>query len=109
MGPLAGLKVIDLTRALSPSFPTPWKDPLALEQVGKLGKQQWNIFRRHLNEHIGTHQDAPLHRTDLDSADRILEEFARECEGEPDEALADRPGLEHRFGKPIIPRSDRDT
>jgi kynurenine formamidase len=62
---------MDLTHTLSPTFPTPWKDPLALEPISKLGKEKWNIFRWHLNEHIGTHLDAPLHCTDLDSADRI--------------------------------------
>src|SRR5262249_15635861 len=30
-----------------------------------------NIYRWHLNEHIGTHLDAPLHCAELDSADRI--------------------------------------
>lgn len=64
-------RVIDLTHTLSPSFPTPWKQPLAMEQISKLGKDKWNIYRWHLNEHIGTHLDAPLHCTELDSADRI--------------------------------------
>ena len=64
-------RVIDLTHTLSPAFPTPWKEPLALEQISKLGEQKWNIFRWHLNEHIGTHLDAPLHCTNLDSGDRI--------------------------------------
>src|SRR5581483_1596277 len=64
-------RVLDLTHTLSPAFPTPWKEPLALEQVSKLGKEKWNILRWHLNEHIGTHLDAPLHCTELDSADRI--------------------------------------
>ena len=64
-------RVIDLTHTLTPDFPTPWRDPLALEQISKLGKDKWNIFRWHLNEHIGTHLDAPLHCTELDSADRI--------------------------------------
>src|SRR5690349_19198000 len=64
-------RVVDLTHTLSPSFPTPWKDPLVLEQISKLGKDKWNILRWHLNEHIGTHLDAPLHCTELDSADRI--------------------------------------
>lgn len=63
--------VIDLTHTLSPTFPTPWKDSISLEQISKLGPDKWNIFRWHLNEHIGTHLDAPLHCTDLDSADRI--------------------------------------
>ena len=64
-------RVVDLTHTLSPTFPTPWKEPLLLEQVSRLGKEKWNIFRWHLNEHIGTHLDAPLHCTNLDSADRI--------------------------------------
>ena len=64
-------RVVDLTHTLSASFPTPWKDPLVLEQISKLGKEKWNMFRWHLNEHIGTHLDAPLHCTELDSADRI--------------------------------------
>ena len=64
-------RVIDLTHTLSPAFPTPWKDPLLLEQISKLGPDKWNTFRWHLNEHIGTHLDAPLHCTNLDSADRI--------------------------------------
>src|SRR5260370_9237614 len=64
-------RVVDLTHTLSPSFPTPWKDPLVIEQISKLGREKWNILRWHLNEHIGTHLDAPLHCTELDSADRI--------------------------------------
>lgn len=64
-------RVVDLTHTLSPSFPSPWQNPLQLEQISKLGQEKWNIFRWHLNEHIGTHLDAPLHCTDLDSADRI--------------------------------------
>ena len=31
---------------------------LELEQISKLGKDKWNIYRSHLNEHIGTHLDA---------------------------------------------------
>jgi hypothetical protein len=31
-------RVIDLTHTLSPISPTPWKEPLALEQISKLGK-----------------------------------------------------------------------
>jgi len=67
----AGTRVVDLTHTLSPTFPSPWKEPLALEPISKLGKDKWNILLWHLNEHIGTHLDAPLHCTELDSADRI--------------------------------------
>jgi kynurenine formamidase len=64
-------QVIDLTHTLGPDFPSPWKEPFGLQQISKLGPDKWNIFRWHLNEHIGTHLDAPLHCTNLDSADKI--------------------------------------
>src|SRR5579862_256057 len=67
-------RVIDLTHTLTPNFPTPFKDPLTLEQISKLGKDKWNIFRWHLIEHIGTHIDAPLHCTDGESVDKISAE-----------------------------------
>jgi kynurenine formamidase len=64
-------RVVDLTHTLGPSFPMGWDKPFAMEQVNKLGKDKWNVYRWHLIEHIGTHLDAPLHCTALDSADRI--------------------------------------
>lgn len=64
-------RVVDLTHTLTPTFPAPWKDALVMEQIAKLGKDKWNIYRWHLIEHVGTHVDAPLHCTELDSADRI--------------------------------------
>jgi len=64
-------RVLDLTHTLTPDFPSPWHEPVALEQISRLGQDKWNIFRWHLIEHVGTHLDAPLHCTDLDSADRI--------------------------------------
>lgn len=64
-------RVVDLTHTLSPQFPMGWDKPFAMEQVNKLGKDTWNVYRWHLIEHIGTHLDAPLHCTDLESADRI--------------------------------------
>ncbi len=69
--PVSFKRVVDLTHTLSASFPSPWKDGFAMEQISKLGKDKWNIFRWRLNEHVGTHLDAPLHCTELDSADRI--------------------------------------
>jgi kynurenine formamidase len=64
-------RVVDLTHTLTTTFPSPWKDALLMEQIAKLGKDKWNIFRWHLIEHVGTHLDAPFHCTELDSADRI--------------------------------------
>jgi kynurenine formamidase len=64
-------RVVDLTHTLGPSFPMTWPNPFVLEQVSKLGKDQWNAYRWHLQEHIGTHIDAPSHCASGPSADRI--------------------------------------
>ncbi len=64
-------RVVDLTHTLSASFPMTWADSFALEQVSKLEKDKWNANRWHIQEHCGTHLDAPLHCTALDSGDRI--------------------------------------
>ncbi len=64
-------RVVDLTHTLSASFPMTWPNPFVLEQVSKLGKDRWNAYRWHLQEHSGTHIDAPLHCTHGPSADRI--------------------------------------
>ncbi len=64
-------RVIDLTHTLSDRFPIPWQNGFSMERVSTLGKDQWNAYRWHFHEHIGTHLDAPLHFSDLDSADRI--------------------------------------
>jgi hypothetical protein len=69
-------RVIDLTHTLSPIFPTPWKDALALEQISKLGTEKWNILRWHLNEHIGTttapKRCLPLSQQTLRKARRLV-------------------------------------
>lgn len=69
--PLRYQRVIDLTHTLSATFPMTWPKPFELEQVSKLGKDKWNAYRWHLQEHIGTHLDAPLHCAEGPSADRI--------------------------------------
>lgn len=64
-------QVVDLTHTLSATFPMTWPNPFVLEQVSKLGEDRWNAYRWHLQEHSGTHLDAPLHCTEGPSADRI--------------------------------------
>ncbi len=64
-------RVVDLTHTLSAKFPTPMPNGFAMEQVSQLGKDQYNAFRWRLHEHVGTHLDAPLHFSDLDSGDQI--------------------------------------
>jgi kynurenine formamidase len=67
-------RVVDLTHTLSPAFPSPWKEALVMEEVMKLGRDKWNVYRWHLIEHVGTHLDAPLHCSELEAADRIAAE-----------------------------------
>lgn len=66
--------VIDLTHTLGPDFPMTWPNPFRMERTGRLGKDKWNAYRWHIQEHSGTHIDSPLHCTDGPSADRIAAE-----------------------------------
>lgn len=55
-------RVVDLTHPLVPDFPTPFgRSELEIEPVLKFAKDRWNLNRWHINEHMGTHIDAPIH------------------------------------------------
>ena len=64
-------RVVDLTHTLGPDFPMTWPNPFEMERTSTLGKDKWNAYRWHIQEHSGTHIDSPLHCTDGPSADRI--------------------------------------
>jgi kynurenine formamidase len=64
-------RVIDLTHTLGPAFPLYRPEFFTLEQARRRGPDQYNAYRWHLYEHIGTHLDAPLHFSDGLSADLI--------------------------------------
>ena len=54
--------VVDMTHTLSPDFPTYFGDPqFAAERVFSFANDGFNLFNLTLNEHTGTHIDAPLH------------------------------------------------
>lgn len=54
--------VTDLTHALHPDFPTWGGTPgFAMEQQNKFESDGFNVFNLTINEHTGTHIDAPLH------------------------------------------------
>lgn len=54
--------VEDLTHTLSPEFPTYFGQPgFAAEQVFQFESDGFNVFNLTINEHTGTHIDAPLH------------------------------------------------
>jgi kynurenine formamidase len=70
--PFQFTRVVDLTHTLTVDFPTgSGRRQLTLERLSTRPKDAWNINRWHIHEHTGTHLDAPLHRSNLDSADRI--------------------------------------
>ncbi|WP_333824364.1 cyclase family protein [Pinisolibacter sp.] len=55
-------RVVDLTHPLSPAFPT-WDGVpgLALERRAEVATDGYRLHIWHLDEHIGTHLDAPRH------------------------------------------------
>lgn len=64
--------VVDLTHTLSIDFPTFGGEPqLEIENVYKLADDGYNLNLWHINEHTGTHMDAPFHFSDQDSADLV--------------------------------------
>ncbi|MEL6575071.1 MAG: cyclase family protein [Pseudomonadota bacterium] len=66
-------KVVDLTHTVSPAFPTYFGAPgIAMEQKFNFADNGFNLFEITLNEHTGTHIDAPLHfSADGQSVDEI--------------------------------------
>ncbi len=60
--PRSFTRVVDLTHAMGPDFPTyDGGSNLALETIVTLAKDGYNMYRWHLVEHTGTHMDAPIH------------------------------------------------
>lgn len=54
--------VVDMTHTLSAEFPTYFGTPqFAAEQVFNFADNGFNLFNLTINEHTGTHIDAPLH------------------------------------------------
>ncbi|MGR3614491.1 MAG: cyclase family protein [Paracoccaceae bacterium] len=88
--------VEDLTHTLSPSFPTYFGEPgIAMEQPFNFAEHGFNVLNLTLNEHTGTHIDAPLHfSADGASVDEIpvgqlvaplcVIDIAAKAEGNPD-------------------------
>jgi kynurenine formamidase len=66
-------RAVDLTHPLPPSFPTYFGKPqLELKTVFTYAEHKFNINQWIINEHTGTHMDAPLHfSADGHSADAI--------------------------------------
>ncbi|TFL18554.1 cyclase family protein [Jannaschia formosa] len=65
--------VRDLTHPYGPDFPTFFGEPgISMEQVFNFADNGFNLFNLSINEHTGTHIDAPLHfSANGDSVDQI--------------------------------------
>ncbi len=60
--PRPAKKVIDLTHTMSADFPTFDGTPgIEMQKVFDFKKDGYNLYRWQLNEHSGTHLDAPIH------------------------------------------------
>ncbi|MFQ5622151.1 MAG: cyclase family protein [Paracoccaceae bacterium] len=69
----APTKVVDMTHTLSGDFPTYFGVPgFSAEQQFNFAEHGFNVFNTAINEHTGTHMDAPLHfSADGQSVDQI--------------------------------------
>lgn len=64
--------IVDLTHTLTTDFPTfSGLQQLEMETVVTLANDGYNIYRWLLEEHTGTHMDAPFHFSDGPTADQI--------------------------------------
>ncbi|MCS6774570.1 MAG: cyclase family protein [Anaerolineae bacterium] len=105
-------KVVDLTYPLPPNFPTfGGAQQLTIKNVFNLKDNGYNLNEWVLNEHTGTHMDAPFHFSDQQTADQIPVENLvgplvvidiREKAGRDPDALvteADIRRYERRYGR----------
>lgn len=65
-------RVVDLTHPLDPDFPT-WsgQSQLSIRCVNTLEADGWNVKSWAIDEHTGTHLDAPFHKSTGATADQI--------------------------------------
>ncbi|GMG81980.1 cyclase family protein [Paralimibaculum aggregatum] len=55
-------RVVDMTHTLSPDFPTYGGPPgISMDQQFNFAEHGYNLFQMTIDEHTGTHVDAPLH------------------------------------------------
>jgi kynurenine formamidase len=74
--PRPARRVVDLTHTMSADFPTFEGTPgIAMEKLKELKKDGYNLYEWRLNEHVGTHLDAPIHFSEAGiTADQIAAE-----------------------------------
>lgn len=65
-------RIVDLTHTLDPDFPTFSGQPqITVRTLSSLDPDGWNVREWRVNEHTGTHLDAPLHRSAGPAVDAI--------------------------------------
>jgi len=65
-------QIVDLTHTLTPDFPTySGMQQLEIETVVTLAANGYNVYRWILEEHTGTHMDAPFHFSDGPTEDQL--------------------------------------
>ena len=65
-------EAVDLTHVLTPDFPTYFGHPqLEITTLRNLAEHGYNAKEWTVNEHTGTHLDAPFHFSNRDTADQI--------------------------------------
>jgi len=71
--PRPARRVVDLTHTMSADFPTFDGTPgIAMQRLKELKKDGYNLYEWRLNEHAGTHLDAPIHFSEAGiTADQI--------------------------------------
>lgn len=71
-GTISFSRIVDLTHTLGIDFPTyGGAQQLEIETVYELASDGYNLQVWHIDEHTGTHMDAPFHFSDGPSADQI--------------------------------------
>ena len=70
--PISASRVVDLTHTITEDFPTyGGEQQLEVDVLGDIASVGYNIKSWRINEHTGTHMDAPFHFPEMDSADMI--------------------------------------
>jgi kynurenine formamidase len=73
-------RAVDLTHTLTPEFPTFGGEPgIAMEKTVRFDESGYQLFRLGIDEHSGTHIDAPLHFTEDGASVDALEPGALVC------------------------------
>lgn len=105
-------RVVDLTHTMGEDFPTYFgAQQLEVETLFSLANDGFNLKQWIVNEHTGTHMDAPFHFSDQDTADQIpvenlvgelsIIDIRHKAQSNPDAQVTpdDLSAYERRYGR----------